>query len=467
MRVLHVSLGFPPLRTGGLTRYCTEVMEAQVASGDEVSLVYPGRFGRGKTQVRLGSWHGVTTYEVMNPLPVALTYGVAEPDVFCAPCSDPDAYRRLLDAAQPDVIHVHSFQGIHRELFGDAREAGIPCVFTTHDYYPICPRCTLITSWGESCGAGPSPETCAVCNLNAGMTLKRSRVMQSGLYARMKESALVRKVGSAVKRNMSSAAPEGDADRPVPSADAVTAYGRLLEYNRSVMGLMTLVLANSSMTIAEYRRFFPDARYELLPITHAGLEREVRPLLAREPGAPLHIGYYGGHKAYKGFDTLLEAARILDSEGFLFELRLYGDDYGDLPAYAHATSLGRFAPEAVRGTWREHDVVVVPSTCHETFGFVVLEALCSGVPVICSDVVGAKDLVGRECVFHAGDAQDLAGKLEEVDEVTADGASVSDDYPLAMGGQLKLLTSAYGRAIEISKQNIVGEGASLRLGLKI
>lgn len=97
----------------------------------------------------------------------------------------------------------------------------------------------------------------------------------------------------------------------------------------------------------------------------------------------------------------------------------------------------------------------------------VLEALCSGVPVICSDVVGAKDLVGRECVFHAGDAQDLAGKLEEVDEVTADGASVSDDYPLAMGGQLKLLTSAYGRAIEISKQNIVGEGASLRLGLKI
>lgn len=91
MRVLHVSLGLPPLRTGGLTRYCTEVMEAQAAAGDEVSLVYPGRFGRGKTRVRHGSWHSVATYEVVNPLPVALTYGVAEPDAFCMPCDDPSA----------------------------------------------------------------------------------------------------------------------------------------------------------------------------------------------------------------------------------------------------------------------------------------------------------------------------------------------------------------------------------------
>lgn len=432
MRVLHVSLGLPPLRTGGLTRYCTEIMEAQ-AAGDEVSLVYPGRFGRGKTQVRRGSWHDVTTYEVVNPLPVALTYGVAEPDALCVPCGDPDAYCRLFDAAQPDVIHVHSLQGIHREFFGGAREAGVPCVFTTHDYYPMCPRCTFITSWGESCGTGPSPETCAVCNLNAGMTLKRSHEMQPGLYARMKESALVRKVGSAIKRDMTSAAPEGDTGRPAPSAGAGTAYGCLLEYNRSVMGHMTLVLANSSITMAEYRRFFPDARYELLPITHARLERDVRPLPARKPGAPLRIGYYGGHKAYKGFDTLLEAARILDSGGYLFELRLYGDDYGDLPVDAHTTSLGRYAPEAVRGTWREHDVVAV------------LEALYSVVPVICSDVVGAKDSVDEKCVFYVGDAGSLAQAIIYFSKSGDRVVTVPDDYPLEMDEQVKLFTGAYVR----------------------
>lgn len=258
--------------------------------------------------------------------------------------------RGLLDEAHPDVVHVHSFQGVHRELFEAARDAGVPCVLTTHDYYPMCPRCTLITSWGESCETGPSPEACAACNLGAGMTARRSRVMQSGLCARMKESALVRRVGKAAKRDMQSAPEGGGADRPEPTAEVIAAYGRLLDYNRSVMGLMSLVLANSPMTMDEYRRFFPGARYKLLPITHAGLERDAWAARAREPGAPLRIGYYGGRKAYKGFGTLLEAAQILDSEGVPFELRLYGDDYGELPAYAHATSLGRIAPEAVRGT---------------------------------------------------------------------------------------------------------------------
>ena len=39
------------------------------------------------------------------------------------------------------------------------------------------------------------------------------------------------------------------------------------------------------------------------------------------------------------------------------------------------------------------DVLVVPSIWKETFGFVVLEALSYGVPVIVSDNVGAKDVV--------------------------------------------------------------------------
>ena len=39
------------------------------------------------------------------------------------------------------------------------------------------------------------------------------------------------------------------------------------------------------------------------------------------------------------------------------------------------------------------DVLIVPSIWKETFGFVVLEALSYGVPVIVSDNVGAKDIV--------------------------------------------------------------------------
>lgn len=463
MRVLHVSLGLPPLRTGGLTRYCTDVMNAQAAAGNEVSLVFPGRYSYGKTRIRSGSWQSVSTYEVINSLPVALTYGIAEPDAFCSPCNNPTSYRRLLDDIYPDVVHVHSYQGIHREFFEAVHNTGVPVVYTTHDYYPICPRCTLISSWGESCPTGPGSLACATCNNGSGMTVRRSRVMQSNSYARMKDSKLVRAVGARTKRDMSQEGLDRDAFRSMPAPRESAAYKRLLEYNSGIFSLFDLVMANSSMAMNVYQRYFPNAEYELLPITHAGLERNKTPYPVNCEGAPLRIGYYGGCKAYKGYDTLIEACKIIDKEGLAFELHLYGDDYGSVPVCIHAINHGRLDPQAVCETWQTLDMVVVPSKCRETFGFVALEALCSGVPIICSDVVGAQDLVDEESIFHAGDAVDLARKIEAFEARRPVPAYVPFDYPISMDEQVKRLDCAYRRAAAISRQVDSDKGFSSRV----
>lgn len=443
MRILHISLGLPPLRSGGLTRYCTELMEAQSASGHQVSLLFPGRFKPGLTHIRKDSWHGIPTYEVINPLPVALTYGIAEPAAFCTSCNAPDAYSRILEELSPEVIHVHSFQGIHREFFEAAFKMGVPSVFTTHDYYPICPRCTLITSWGESCETGPTAEACAICNAHAGMTMRRSRVMQSSLYARIKGSKLMRVVGPSAKRRMRKDYSSTSVNGELPSPSFVAEFQQLLTYNRSYLPLLSLALANSSVAMDVYRQNFPDARFELFPITHSGLERNAYPPPTRSNDAPLRIGYFGGEKEYKGYRTLLDAAGILDSDGIHFEMLLYGDEYGSLPDSSHAISRGRIAPEEIPDALRALDLVVVPSKYQETFGFVVLEALCNRVPVICSDVVGAKDLVNKEYVFRVGDAQDLANKIERFCIAKVELPSVPEGYPLSMSDEVERLTRAY------------------------
>ncbi|WP_367333041.1 glycosyltransferase [Limosilactobacillus sp.] len=46
------------------------------------------------------------------------------------------------------------------------------------------------------------------------------------------------------------------------------------------------------------------------------------------------------------------------------------------------------------------DVLVLPSLCHETFGFVVLEALLQGTPCLVSNTVGAKDIVPENFIFN-------------------------------------------------------------------
>ena len=43
MKILHYALGFPPYRTGGLTKYCIDLMLTQVEQGHEVALLWPGQ----------------------------------------------------------------------------------------------------------------------------------------------------------------------------------------------------------------------------------------------------------------------------------------------------------------------------------------------------------------------------------------------------------------------------------------
>lgn len=42
MRILHYTLGLPPFRSGGLTRYASDLMEEQTKH-NEVFHLYPGK----------------------------------------------------------------------------------------------------------------------------------------------------------------------------------------------------------------------------------------------------------------------------------------------------------------------------------------------------------------------------------------------------------------------------------------
>ena len=78
MRILHYSLGFPPYRTGGLTKFCLDLMIEQKNEGDEVALLWPGQMGfidkRIKIKKRtdyLASNQKIMSFELINPLPIS------------------------------------------------------------------------------------------------------------------------------------------------------------------------------------------------------------------------------------------------------------------------------------------------------------------------------------------------------------------------------------------------------------
>ncbi len=39
MKILHYALGFPPYRSGGLTKYCIDLLLAQKEAGHDVAMI--------------------------------------------------------------------------------------------------------------------------------------------------------------------------------------------------------------------------------------------------------------------------------------------------------------------------------------------------------------------------------------------------------------------------------------------
>jgi len=83
------------------------------------------------------------------------------------------------------------------------------------------------------------------------------------------------------------------------------------------------------------------------------------------------------------------------------------------PRLARVACTGPVSQAELASVLREADCLVLPSRI-DSFGMVVVEALASGLPVVVSDQVGARELVlpGRNgWVVPAGDATVLADRM--------------------------------------------------------
>lgn len=133
------------------------------------------------------------------------------------------------------------------------------------------------------------------------------------------------------------------------------------------------------------------------------------------PHQHLRIAFVGSLIAIKGLPTLIGAVRRAIDQGADLQLEVFGP--GDPSAFdfdsEHIRHAGRIPFGYTQQYLLEHDLLVLPSQ-YDGWGVVVNEALCAGIPVICSDRVGARVLVetfGAGLVFPAGDEEALANLL--------------------------------------------------------
>jgi len=164
---------------------------------------------------------------------------------------------------------------------------------------------------------------------------------------------------------------------------------------------------------------------------------------ARSPGPPL-IAFQGRLVTTKGLPLLLEAASLLQSENYAFELMVIGDGpersaVEELAKKLQLSScvrfVGRIAAADLDLTLAKASIVVVPSLGGEVFGLVLAENMSRGLPVVASDVGCFAEVLGDAgLTFRVGEAKDLARQI----------ARLLDDSGLASALSIR----ARGRILE-------------------
>ena len=304
MRILHYALGFPPYRTGGLTKYCTDLMITQREDGHEVGLLWPGKIGFVLKETKIKenkNWNGILNFEIINPLPVALDEGILDIDAYVNK-TEAAVFEKFLNNFKPDVIHIHTLMGLHAEFIDVAKKMGIKTTFTSHDYYGLCPKVTLFRE-NKICDDDHGCIDCVRCNQNA-LSLKKIALMQSPLYRLLKNTAVVKKLRKKHRNNFFENDVQDKNEIQSNDLERAREYEKLRKYYVSMLEKIDKIHFNSTVAEKVYGRFFEPKSSQVLSITHRDIKdhRKVKDFDHQN----LRLTYLGPAKAFKGFYYLLE-----------------------------------------------------------------------------------------------------------------------------------------------------------------
>lgn len=346
LRVLGVNIFFEPRSFGGAT-----IVAEQVAR----------RINAG-TSIDYGMLTSLPTSEV-HPYKV-VRYQSSAGEVFAMglpfegnPAFDFDnpyptiAFREILRAWAPDVVHLHSIQGFGVQLAEVCQSEGIPFVVTAHDAWWICARQFMITNEGKYCHQRKVDlNVCAKCVVHPALNPYR----QFRLH------------------------------------EVLSQADRLIVPSEFFRGLYIDNGFNPGRTVVNKNGVVPPRR-----------EAERTP----PSGRPLRLGFVGGEGPAKGSELIKQVLRempehtnyeLLVVDGALnLGRRVIFESTWSVPGALHIVPA--YTQETIDDFFNGIDVLLFPTQCKESFGLSVREAMIRDVWVIATDAGGAvEDIVPGE-----------------------------------------------------------------------
>jgi len=342
MRILMLAQFYPPT-IGGEETYVRNLSVALAQRGHEVAVATIWHSNLPEFEVR----DGVRIYRIrgaVQQIPGLFSEGGRKH----AP-PFPDAgllweLRKVVQKERPQIVHAHNW--LVRSFLPLKAWSGAKLIMSLHDYSLVCAKKNLMNR-DDLCD-GPQFAKCLSC--------------ASDHYGKAKG------IPTTVANWVMGAAEKAAVDMFLPVSETVAIKDNLVD---------------------------SDLPYQVIPnfLTEdaASLENGDDPRLQQLPDEPF-ILFVGDLRHLKGVDIAVQAYSSLKAAP---PMVLLGRECPDTPnpLPPNVIKLHDWPHSAVMQAWNRCLFGLAPSVWHETFGFVVLEAMTMGRPVIGSRIGGIADLI--------------------------------------------------------------------------
>ncbi|MCM8901630.1 glycosyltransferase [Caldicoprobacter algeriensis] len=403
MKILHYFLGFPPLHDGGLMIYATDLAKEQLKMGHNVAMLMPGIYtgDMSKSEIKFYKMQeGLPIYQIINPQLMVFPW-VNTSDGFIKQKST-NNYRDFLKKHEFKILHVHSLMGFPIELLNEAKTLNIKTVFTTHDYFGLCPSIDFFKYDNSLCSDYKNGEECLLCTYhtrNYNYSKRNLKILINKHYLSSYTINLMLRLLKKAKNNTLSFDNNIDYKEIEHNKEKKKAFMHFREYYKTILEKFDIVLFNSRITKSEYGKYvnLNNIKHEILNITHSGIQDnrniiKYKPLISDKVSF-LFMGYLNKKK---GFFDLINVLNEIRQRYTNWELNIYGDcsdiDMSKLDKNFFKFH-GKYGHEDLSNIFSNSSVLIIPSKWKETFGFIGLEAYSYGIPAVVSDNVGFTDLI--------------------------------------------------------------------------
>jgi phosphatidylinositol alpha-mannosyltransferase len=195
-------------------------------------------------------------------------------------------------------------------------------------------------------------------------------------------------------------------------------YGITRQYLQNKLDKMAAAIAVSHSTTVALNRYF-EANWTIVP---NGIDlRLFNPHVPPPPGIRRDVPvilFLGRFDPRNGLTTLIESFKKVRSRHREAQLVVVGD--GPLRKHYYRAAGGdpdiTFVGSVLgsRPSYYAHSAIYACPTTKASFGITLLESMACETPVVCSDILGFRDVVKHEreaLMFHCGDRDALADSL--------------------------------------------------------